>query len=64
MISIAYSLPTRGELRDYSVFADNQAVRFFGNAVLGDMASKIWLYKTASMAVANGTTVQILVKGN
>lgn len=44
MISIAYSLPTRGELRD--------------------MASEIWLYKTASMAVANGTTVQILVKGN
>lgn len=56
MISIAYSLPTRGELRDYSVLADNQAIRVFGNVALGDMASEIWLYKTASMA-DNGTTV-------
>lgn len=43
MISIAYSLPTRGELRDYSVF---------------------YLTLAPASNVANGTTVQILVKGN
>jgi hypothetical protein len=57
MISLAYSLPTRAELKDYAVLADNQAIRVFGDTVLGDMSSEIWIYKTSSMAVENGTTV-------
>lgn len=57
MISIAYSLPVRTELKDYSTFSDNQAVRVFGATAFNDMASEIWVYKTASMAVDNGTTV-------
>lgn len=56
MISIAYSLPTRGELRNYYL-ADKQAVRVFGNVSFNDMTSEIWVFDINSTLPDNGVSV-------
>lgn len=57
MLSVAYSVPIRTELKNYDTMGDKTAVRVFGASSFNDTTSEIWIFHTASTAVDNGTTV-------